>query len=89
MSRFLVCCESRVVALAPVLRLLRRGLFFGSELVMELLVADMKELLAARRNGVGSARRIFCDVGIALVGGEACEPPKVFICDGGIHGASK
>jgi hypothetical protein len=69
-------------------RLPRRG-FLGSELVMELLVAVMKLLFAAFRKGVGRARRIRCEVGMALVGGSDCEAPKTFICDGGIHGASK
>lgn len=36
---------------------------------MELLVAVMKLLLAAFKRGVGKARNIFCDVGMALVGG--------------------
>jgi hypothetical protein len=56
---------------------------------MELLVAVMKELFAAFRKGVGRARRILWDVGIALVGGDACAAPNTFICDGGIHGASR
>jgi hypothetical protein len=56
----------------------RRGVF-GSELVMELLVADMKELLAAFSIGVGSARRILWLVGMALVGGRVCDVPKTFI----------
>jgi hypothetical protein len=46
---------------------------------MELLVADINELLAAFRNGVGKARRIRCDVGMALVGGSDCDVPKTFI----------
>jgi hypothetical protein len=57
--------------------------------VIELLVADMKELFAALRKGVGSARKILCDVGIAFVGGDACVVPKTFICDGGIQGARR
>lgn len=46
-------------------------LSFGRELVMELLVAVMNELLAAFKNGVGNARRMRCEVGMALVGGIA------------------
>lgn len=61
----------------------------GRELVIELLVAVIKLLLAALRIGVGRARRIRWDVGIEFVGGDACEPPKTFICEGGIHGASR
>jgi hypothetical protein len=68
--------------------LLLRG-FLGNELVIELLVAVMKLLFAAFRNEVGSARRIRCDVGMALVGGRACVVPKTFICEGGIQGASR
>lgn len=56
---------------------------------MELLVAVMNELFAALRNGVGSARRMRCEVGIALVGGIACDVPKTLICDGGIQGANR
>lgn len=72
--------------LAWVFRLPRRVLSLGSELINELLVAVMKELLAALRKVVGNALRIRCEVGMGLVGGEADEPPKVFIWDGGIHG---
>ena len=84
-SRFAVGAAASfvVVFLFP-----RRG-FFGKELVMELLVAVMKLLFAALRNGVGKARRIRCDVGMAFVGGSDCEAPNTFIWDGGIHGASK
>lgn len=46
---------------------------------MELLVAVMKLLLAAFKIGVGRARRILCDVGIALVGGSVCDVPNTFI----------
>lgn len=60
------------------LRFERRG-FLGKELVMELLVAVMKLLLAALSRGVGRARRIFCEVGMALVGGSVCDPPNTFI----------
>lgn len=75
-------------SLPAVFRFARRVLSFGNELVNELLVAVMKELLAALRKGVGNALRIRCDVGMAFVGGEAAVP-KVFICDGGIHGARR
>ena len=51
----------------------------GNELVIELLVAVMKLLLAALRIGVGRARRIRCEVGIAFVGGRVCDVPKTFI----------
>lgn len=51
------------------LRLLRRCL--GRLLVIELLVALMKLEFAALRMGVGSARRILCEVGIEFVGGDA------------------
>lgn len=80
-----------VLSLPPllfVLRLPRLG-FLGNELVIELLVAVMKLLLAALRMGVGRARRIRCEVGIALVGGRVCDVPKTFIWDGGIHGARR
>lgn len=56
---------------------------------MELLVADMKEEFAALRIGVGRARRIRWDVGIELEGGDAFWAPKVFIWEGGIHGARR
>lgn len=63
----------------------------GSEEVMLELVAAMKLLLATLRIGVGSARRIFWLVGMALVGGNGFwEPPPItLICDGGIHGARR
>ena len=63
----------------------------GRELVMLELVADMKLLLAALRNGVGSALRILWLVGIALVGGSGvwALAPNTDIWDGGIHGASR
>jgi hypothetical protein len=61
----------------------------GSDVVIDVLVADMKLLLATLSIGVGNARRIRCEVGMALVGGVACEPPNTLICDGGIHGASR
>lgn len=64
--------------LPPLLRLVRR-VFFGKELVSDALVALMKLLFAALRSGVGNARRIRCEVGMALVGGIACEAPKTFI----------
>lgn len=62
---------------------------FGNEVVIDVLVADMKLLLATLSIGVGRARRIRCEVGIACVGGRACDPPKTFICDGGIQGARR
>ena len=86
-SRLLAAGVSRLL-LAAALRFLRRDLSLGSELVMELLVADMNELLAALRNGVGNALRIRCEVGMAFVGGDV-DAPKVFIWDGGIHGAKR
>lgn len=55
---------------------------------MEELVALIKLLLAALRIGVGSARRILCDVGIECVGG-SWEAPNTLICEGGIHGARR
>lgn len=61
----------------------------GSELVMELLVAVMKLLFAAFKIGVGNARRIRCEVGMAFVGGRVCEVPNTFIWDGGIQGARR
>lgn len=75
---------------APVdLRFARRG-FFGSDVVMDVLVADMKLLLATLRTGVGKARRIRCDVGIEFVGKEVWLLfPKTFICEGGIQGARR
>lgn len=75
----------------PVVLLFRlpRRCVLGNELVIELLVADMKELLAALRIGVGRARRILWLVGMALVGGRACDAPNTFIWLGGIQGASK
>lgn len=87
-SRRLAMVESRAEG-AEDFRFPRLGLFFGSELVIELLVAVMNELFAALRKGVGKARRIRCDVGIALVGGRACDVPKTFICEGGIQGAKR
>jgi hypothetical protein len=51
----------------------------GRELVMELLVAVIKLLLAALRKVVGKARKIFCEVGIAFVGGSVWDPPNTFI----------
>jgi hypothetical protein len=70
-----------------------RFVFFclGRLLVRLLLVAVMKLELAALRIGVGSARNIFCDVGMAFVGGRGvcAEAPKTDICDGGIQGASR
>lgn len=70
-----------------------RLVFFclGKLLVMLLLVADMKLELAALRNGVGRARRSFCEVGMAFVGGRGAwaDAPKTDICDGGIHGARR
>lgn len=56
---------------------------------MELLVALIKLEFAALRMGVGSARRIRCDVGSEFAGGDAFWEPVAFICDGGIHGASR
>ncbi len=55
------------------------------------LVAVIKLLLAAFRNGVGSARRILWLVGIAFVGGSGVFSlaPNTLICDGGIQGASR
>lgn len=44
-------------SLWPVLRLDLRG-FFGKELVIDELVADMKLLLAALRKDVGKTRKI-------------------------------
>lgn len=69
------------LAAAPVFgfRFERRGLFFGRELVMELLVADMKELFAAFRKGVGRALKMRWEVGIEFAGGDAWDPPKTFI----------
>jgi hypothetical protein len=67
---------------------LRRGVL-GRELVMELLVAVMNELLAALRKGVGRARRMRWEVGMAFVGGRFCDVPKTFICEGGIQGARR
>lgn len=52
---------------------------------MLLLVAVMNELFAAFSIGVGSARRIRCDVGMAFVGGRFSDAPKTFICEGGIQ----
>ena len=48
---------------------------------MLLLVALMNELFAAFKIGVGSARRIRCEVGIALVGGNGvcADAPKTDI----------
>lgn len=60
------------------LRFVLRG-FLGRELVMELLVAVMKLLFAALRIGVGRARRIRCEVGMAFVGGSVCDVPNTFI----------
>lgn len=56
---FRVPLDKAGVSLPVVLlfRLPRRGVL-GSELVIELLVADMKELLAALRIGVGNARKM-------------------------------
>jgi len=48
-----------------------RPLDFGRLLVIELLVALMKLEFAALRMGVGRARRMRCDVGNELAGGEA------------------
>lgn len=56
-SRRLAAVISRA-SLAAVFRFARRDLSLGSELVIELLVAVMKELLAAFRKGVGNALRI-------------------------------
>ncbi len=49
--------------------------------VMELLVADMKLEFAAFRIGVGRARRMRCEVGIAFVGGRGvwADAPKTDI----------
>lgn len=52
---------------------------FGSDVVMDVLVADMKLLLATLSIGVGSARRIRCEVGIEFVGGVSFEVPNTFI----------
>lgn len=73
------------------LRCLARFVCFGRLLVRLLLVALMKLEFAAFKKGVGSALRIFCEVGIALVGGrgDCVEDPKTDIWEGGIHGASK
>lgn len=59
------------------LRLLRRW-DFGRLLVIELLVALIKLEFAAFRMGVGSARKIRCEVGIELLGGEATWAPNTF-----------
>ena len=64
-------------------------LFFGRLLVIELLVALMKLEFAAFNIGVGRARKIRCEVGIELVGGEAIWAPNTFNWEGGIHGASR
>lgn len=70
------------------LRFDRRG-FLGSDVVIDVLVADMKLLLATLSMGVGRARRIRWEVGMALVGGRFCDPPNTFICEGGIQGARR
>lgn len=46
---------------------------------MELLVADMKELFAAFKKGVGKALKMRWEVGIEFAGGNAWDPPKTFI----------
>jgi hypothetical protein len=61
----------------------------GRLLVRLELVALMKLELATLRKGVGSARKIFCDVGTAPTGGNSCCEPITDSCDGGIHGASR
>jgi len=55
------------------------------------LVADMKLLLAAFKNGVGNALSNLWLVGMALVGGRGvCAlAPNTDICEGGIHGARR
>ena len=62
---------------------------FGKLLVIELLVALIKLEFAAFKIGVGSARRIRCEVGSEFAGGDAKWPPKTLIWDGGIHGESR
>ena len=76
------------LSFCPVFRFVRL-VFFGRELVIDELVADMKLLLAALRNEVGKTRRILWAVGSVCDGGMTWDDPKTFICEGGIHGASR